>query len=190
MRNFLEHDPKLRPWWHVGVPFWIGALMVAGIGIAGRNPLALLLTAVFAAWGLWWALKARHGARRHAQAIAQATGMLDDPTADHALWLGPAVLQLRPRRAGHLLWTRDGLTWTTTDAAALADPARRVLTGAFAIDLSFRSGSIIDLRHTSGVLSGDRLAVVTADGEEHRFRLQDPATYSFIVRALDTDGGR
>lgn len=182
----VDRDPRLRPWWHVGVPFWIGAGMVGAIGVAGRNPLALLLTVVFAAWGLVWGLRARRGARQHAQLIAAATDLLTDPTPEHAVWLGPATLLLRPRRPGHLLWTTEGLAWTTTEVSGLADRTRRVMLGAVTKDLSLPFSTLTNLEHETKMLSGDRLILDSLDGDTCRFRLADPATYSFVIHAFQS----
>jgi len=183
-----DRTPRLRPWWHVGVPFWIGAVMVGAIGIAGRNPLALLFMLVFAGWGLAWSLSARRGVARHAKLIAAATGLLTDPTVEHALWLGPATLLLRPRRPGHLLWVPGGTVWTASEVSTLADPARRVLAGSFESDLSLRFDELMNLRLETGVLSGQYLVVECVGGDVYRFRLPEPATYPFLLRALESRG--
>lgn len=181
-----DRAPQLRPWWHVGVPFWIGAIMVGAIGIAGRNPLALLLMVVFGGWGLWWSLGARRGAQAHASAIASATALLTDPSAEHAVWLGPATLLLRPRRPGHLLWIPGGVAFTSTDAGALADTTRRVMTGACDVELTLPFDELTSWSLETKMLSGLQLVFRCTDGEIRRFRISDPVTYSFLLRAVES----
>lgn len=180
-----DFTPRLRPWWHVGVPFLIGAGMMGAIGLASQNRAALLLSLVFVGWGIAWSLRARRGARQHIQLIAAATDLLADPTREHAIWLGPATLLLRPRQHGHLLWTTHGFTWTATEVGSLSDSARRVLLGAVQADLSLAFGDLIDLRHETKVLSGERLVLTCVGGEHYRFGLPEPATVSFVMRALE-----
>lgn len=182
----LDRAPKLRPWWHVGMPFLIGAGMLGIIAIASENRAALWLSVVLVGWGLAWSLLARRGAARHAQEIATATYLLAEPTDEHAVWLGPARLMLRPRRPGHLLWTTDGITWTSAEVGSLADHARRVMPGTYVAELSLPFAAVVALRHETKVLSGEHLILSCADDETYRFGFSNPVTYSFVMRAFES----
>ena len=188
MRAEPESAPRLRPFWHVGVPFLIGAGMLGIIALASQNRAALWLSLLLVAWGIVWSLLARRGAQRHMQAIAAATDLLAAPTLEHAIWLGPARLMVRPRKHGHLLWTTHGLTWTSAEVASLADPTRRVLLGAFRAELSLPFIDIIACHHAIKVLSGEQLILSLTGSETYRFGLSNPAIYSFVLRAFASQG--
>lgn len=185
-RAQVARDPKLRPWWHVGVPFAIAAGMIGIIGLASQNRAALLLSLLFVGWGGWWSLLAWRRAPRHREQIINAADLLAEPTPEHAVWLGPATLLLRPRKHGHLIWTTLGLTWTTMEAGSLADHTRRVLHGTIDPDLSVPFSEIIAFQYQSKMLSGQTLTLRCKAREIYRFRLADPASYSFVVRAFES----
>ncbi len=186
LRAPVARDPKLRPWWHVGVPFAIAAGMVGILGLASQNRAALLLCLLFVGWGGWWSLLARRSAPHLRAEITAAADLLAEPTSDQAVWLGPATLLLRPRKLGHLVWTPEGLTWTQTEVMTLVDQSRRVLRGTLDLDLSLPFGEIISFHYQSKMLSGDSLTLRCKGREIYRFRLADPATYSFVVRAFES----
>jgi hypothetical protein len=173
----------MRPWWHVGIPFAIAGCMVGAIGLAGTHPGAVLFSLVLFGWGLSWSLRARRGSRLYALRIAEATRLLCDPDPAHVIWLGPATLLLRPRRAGHLAWTQRGFAWTESDLRMLADAQRRVPADMTRADLTLEFSALSDCRYETGALTGDRLLLECRDGETHRFGLPDPATFAYAHRA-------
>ncbi len=180
-----ERNVPLRPWWHVGVPFSVGAAIIALIGFAGTNPLLIIASIGIALWGIVWSLLARRAVHDHIEQIAAATALLAEPTEASAVWLGPATLQVRPRKAGHLVWSVGCFIWTTSDAQSLSDTMRRVATGAISRDLTVSFADIEALRYESKVLSGDVLTLKLNGRDSYRFKLHDPATFSYLARALE-----
>lgn len=177
-------DIRLRPAWHVAVPFALGAGMLGVIGLIGGHWPTLALSATLLAWGLWWALKARRGAQQFRAAIADALECLPSPGAGTAVRLGPAVLLQRPRRHGQLFWSREGFLWLTDEAAAGLPAGQQQVLPDLAPTLRFPFTRLGSLDHSCGMLSGDKLTIGQRDGDRARFALPNPAVYTFARQAL------
>ncbi len=181
--------PMLRPWWHVGIPFFISAGVFGVVGSASHNRATPWLCLLFIGWGLVWSLLARRGAARHLVWIQTAVANLGAPGPDDAIWLGSATLSGRPRRPGHLLWTTQGFVWTPREMSSLADSDRRVRGDEIVESIALAFADLRDVRHVAKALSGEQLTLIQRNGTPYRFRLAEPLTYAFVHRVLVVNEG-
>lgn len=183
MKPFSEIEVRLRPAWHVSLPFLLGAFMLGIIAVAAQAALVLLFSGILVLWGCLWSVLAWRGRVRLTTAIRDAAVALPLPGADEAVRLGPANLKTRPKRPGILFWSRDGLHWQTADSAAVAARRQIIERTALAGGLEFPFQSLQTPRHDCRALSGDQLTLALENGESHRFTLPNPAVWSFVLRA-------
>lgn len=180
----IQADIRLRPAWHVAVPFLLGAFMTGIIGAAAQHRLTLVFSLLLVIWGVLWSLLARARRARFREAIAAAVARLPSPVAGKATWLGPATLKVRPRRTGNLLWSEDGLSWFPDEGPRLTVLEQQVAMMGMRPTLEFPFRELADVQHACGTLSGDQLILTRRSGEVVRFALPNPAVYTFVAHAL------
>ncbi|MEN9726688.1 MAG: hypothetical protein RL434_1054 [Pseudomonadota bacterium] len=181
-------DIRLRPAWHVAVPFLLGAFMTGIIGAAAQHKFTVGFSLLLVVWGVLWSLLARTRRARFHAAIAEAVARLPAPTTGKATWLGPATLKVRPRRSGHLLWSSDGFLWLP-DTAPLPVEDQQMALDEVTPELVFPFKELTEVAHACGTLSGDQLIFTRADSTSTRFALPNPAVYTFVAHALALDRG-
>ncbi|MBM4227380.1 MAG: hypothetical protein FJ164_06500 [Gammaproteobacteria bacterium] len=177
-------DIRLRPAWHVALPFLLGAFMTGVIGMAAQHRLTLGFSVLLIAWGVLWGLLARARRARFHAAIAAAVVRLPAPTTGKATWLGPATLRVRPRRSGNLLWSHEGLLWLPDSGPTLQVDQQQVALDAVRAELVFPFAQLAGAEHVCGTLSGDQLIFTRKVGGSTRFALPNPAVYTFVMHAL------
>lgn len=183
MTSLPDIEVRLRPAWHVSLPFLLGAFMLGIIAIAAQAALVLLFSGLLVLWGCLWSLLAWRGRARLTAGIRDAAAALPVPAEGEAVRLGPANLKTRPKRHGILFWSRDGFHWQAVDSAAVG--ARRqviertMLTGGLEFPFDAQQAP----RHDCRALSGDQLTLSLASGEDYRFALPNPAVWSFVLQA-------
>lgn len=182
-------DIRLRPAWHVAVPFLLGAFMTGAIGLAAQHRFTLGFSVVLVAWGVLWSLLARARRARFHAAITAAVARLPAPSTDKATWLGPAILKVRPRRSGNLLWSRKGFLWLPDSGPGLQVDQQQVALDGVRAELEFPRRELAGIEHACGTLSGDQLIFICKDGGSTRFALPNPAVYTFVVHALAMERG-
>lgn len=178
-----EIEVRLRPAWHVSLPFLLGAFMLGIIAVAAQAALVLMFSGFLVLWGCLWSLLAWRGRRRLTAAIREATAALPLPAAGEAVRLGPAHLKTRPKRLGVLFWSRDGFHWQPADSAAVGARRQTIARGALTGGLEFPFRALEAPLHDCRALSGDQLTLALSNGESYRFALPNPAVWSFILRA-------
>lgn len=182
-------DIRLRPAWHVAVPFLLGAFMTGAIGLAAQHRFTLGFSVVLVAWGVLWSLLARARRARFHAAITAAVARLPAPSTDKATWLGPAILKVRPRRSGNLLWSRKGFLWLPDSGPSLQVDQQQVALDGVRAELEFPWRELAGIEHACGTLSGDQLIFICKDGGSTRFALPNPTVYTFVVHALAMERG-
>lgn len=188
MQSMIPVDIRLRPAWHVALPFLLGAFMLGIIALAAQAVLVLAFSGLLVLWGALWSLLAWRGRGRLHQAIIDATRALPTPGPDLAVRLGPVNLKTRPKRPGVMFWSRRALHWQPAESSVVTARQQTVALAALEGGLEFSFDTLTAPILTCKALSGDTLTLTTRTGATQRFALPHPAVWSFLQRAWSEAG--